>query len=318
MNSAFPRVIALVGPTATGKTALSLALAEAFDGEILSADSRLVYRETDIGTAKPTPQERARAPHHLIDCVPPDEAYSVARYEVDAKAALSDVLRRDKTPIVVGGTGFYIRALLETAPIPPAPPNPALRQELAAFADTHGNSALHQRLQALDPQRAADLHPNDRFRIIRALEIIAHTGEPVPRVDFSQQVQPRQDLNIVWIGLTVENRDWLRWRIDARIDQMLAEGWLAEVSDLVSRYGRNAEALRLSHGYPEWCAYLAGEMSYEAAREQVKINVQQYARRQMTWFRRNPAIHWLSVDTLECSALVERARSLVANNNALL
>jgi tRNA dimethylallyltransferase len=296
-NAMITPVIAIVGPTATGKTALSVELAQWLHTDIISADSQVIYRELDIGTAKPTLEERQGIPHHMIDVAAPDEVYSAATYQAQAMAHLEAIWATDKIPIVAGGTGFYTRALLQADFIPDVPPNPDFRHAMADLAEREGSDALHVRLQALDPERAQALHPNDRVRVIRALEIIEATGQPVPR-------QSREKaLPVLWFGLTVADRDWLRRRIDQRIDLMLQQGWLAEVEELVQRYGPQAHALGVAHGYPELVQVVLGQRSLPDAVEQIRIHIHQYARRQMTWFRRNPDIHWLPCDRLEPAEL---------------
>ncbi|MGE0200965.1 MAG: tRNA (adenosine(37)-N6)-dimethylallyltransferase MiaA [Candidatus Melainabacteria bacterium] len=290
-----PAIVAVVGTTASGKTRLGVALAQALGGEVISADSQLVYRELNIGTAKPTPGETAGIPHHLIDCVPPTEPYTVARYRTEASGVLRSLLAAGKTAVVVGGTGLYIRALLQEEFFPDVPPDAEFRAGMKALADREGAQALHARLQTADPERAAALHPNDVVRVIRALEIIHHTGGPVPT--------RRQGLQlpgvIHWVGLHYEDRDRMRAVMDERIEAMLAAGWLAEVQALMHRYGADppAHALTVAHGYPEWVKHLRGELDFEAARDQIRINIHQYGRRQLTFFRPNPAIHWLAVDS---------------------
>lgn len=292
-------VIAIVGPTATGKTTLGAALARHLGTEVISADSQLIYRELDIGTAKPSNEELQGVPHRMIDVAAPDEIFSAAMYQTQAAAHLERLWAGGRVPVVVGGTGFYIRALLEAEFIPEAPPNPAFRKRMNALADAEGSQILHQLLEAKDPERAADLHPNDRFRLIRALEIIEATGRPVPR-----QAR-RKDIPVLWIGLGYADRALLDVRINARIERMLDAGWLFEVEALVRRYGREAHALGVAHGYPELVRVVTGECALETAVEQIRINVRQYARRQMTWFRRNPAIRWRDCDRLSPEALLD-------------
>jgi tRNA dimethylallyltransferase len=283
-------VIAIVGPTATGKTALSVELAHWLTTEIVSADSQVIYRELNIGTAKPTVEERQGIAHHMIDVAAPDEAYSAANYQAQATSHLQAIGTAGKIPIVVGGTGFYARALLQADFIPDVPPNPEFRQAMADLAEREGPHALHARLRALDPERADALHPNDRVRVIRALEIIEATGQPVPKQSREKALQ------VLWFGLMFEDRDLLRRRIDQRIELMLQAGWLAEVETLVERYGSQAHALGVAHGYPELVQVVLGQRSLADAVEQIRINIHQYARRQMTWFRRNPDIFWLPCD----------------------
>jgi tRNA dimethylallyltransferase len=299
------RFIAVVGPTATGKTALGIEIAKALETEILSADSRIIYRELNIGTAKPTLEEMQGIPHHMLDRAAPTEAYSVSRYQEEARPLAEALHRAGKLPVVVGGTGFYLRALLQEEFVPPVPPDEAFRAEMQQLAARHGSPWLHARLAERDPQRAAALHPNDRFRIIRALEIIHQTGAEVPN-------QPKPlGYDVLWIGLTYADRDKLRARIDERIVAMMQAGWLEEVADLMRRYGPEAEALTKTHGYPELVGHLQGKLSLEEALESIRIQIHQYARRQMTWFRRNPEIYWLSVDELGMEGVMRQALGVV-------
>ncbi len=286
-------IIAVVGPTATGKTSVSIELAVKFQTEIISADSQLVYQNLDIGTAKPTLKERKGVAHHMIDCVSPEETFTVEQYtqmaqEILAKKDLDKKTQADKPLIVTGGTGFYLRALLEGIQLPGIPPSPDFRQAL----EKKTNQELYRQLQSQDPQRAAALYENDRPRIIRALEIIDATGEPVPQVKETPNPHP-----VLWIGLNYSNRDEHRHLIDQRIEAMLSAGWLSEVEALMARFGTDAHALTVAHGYPEWIQYLQGKLPYEEAISQVQLNIHQYARRQRTWFRRNSAIHWYDRST---------------------
>lgn len=287
------RVIAVIGPTATGKTALAVEIAKLLGTEIISADSQVLYRELNIGTAKPTEEEQQGVPHHMIDVAAPHEAFSAAAYQAQASQHLAEIARSGRIPVVAGGTGFYLRALLQADFIPAVPPNDAFRQKMAALADNQGSSALYEMLQAKDPVRAEALHPNDRVRVIRALEIIEATGQPVPnRAD-------QKGLDILWLGLTSDqNRDALRSRIDNRIDVMMQAGWLMEVESIIEKYGPEAHALGVAHGYPELRDVVLKRSTLADALAQVRINIHQYARRQMTWFRRNQAIQWADCDQL--------------------
>lgn len=293
-HSSEPRrqVIAVVGPTATGKTALSVEIAQWLNTEIVSADSQVLYRELDIGTAKPTLEERQGIPHHMIDVAAPDEAFSAASYQEQAAMHLENIWSVGKVPVVAGGTGFYLKALLQADFIPDVPPNEAFRATMADWAEREGSEALHRLLQEKDPERAEALHPNDRVRIIRALEIIDTTGQPVPKRSENKA------LDVLWFGLTYEDRDLLRSRIDQRIEVMMQAGWLEEVETLIQQYGSEAHALGVAHGYPELVDVVLGKRSLENALEQIRINIHQYARRQMTWFRRNRDVNWLFCDQI--------------------
>jgi tRNA dimethylallyltransferase len=294
-------VIAVVGPTATGKTALAVEVAKFLNTEVVSADSQLIYRELNIGTAKPTEEEKQGIPHHMIDVAAPDETYSAAQYQTQAQDHLERLWQKGQVPVVAGGTGFYIRALLQADFIPEVEPNEAFRAQMIQFAAKQGPEALHKRLEELDPQRAADLHPNDQVRLIRALEIIEATGKPVPRL------APEKNHSILWLGLTYADRNLHRAKIAARVEAMLKAGWLGEVEDLVQRYGPDAQALQVAHGYPELVEVVQGKRSLTDAQTKIDINVRQYARRQRTWFQRNPDIQWLECDRLLWPDLLKSA-----------
>lgn len=296
-----PKVIAIIGPTATGKTALAVEIARWLDTEVISADSQVLYRKLDIGTAKPTEQEKQGVAHHMIDVAEPDEPFSAVAYQEQANAHLQALWQANKIPVVAGGTGFYLKALLQADFIPDVPPNESFRVAMADLAERQGADALYALLREKDPRRAEDLHPNDRVRIIRALEIIEATGQPVPRRSEGK------GLDVLWFGLMYEDRDLLRSRIDRRIEIMMEQGWLAEVEALVHAYGPQAHALGVAHGYPELVEVVLGKRSLANALEQVRINIHQYARRQMTWFRRNPEVQWLPCDSLSG----EQLRNLV-------
>lgn len=301
-----PRVVAIVGPTATGKTNLGIQLAKTLGSEVISADSQTIYRELTIGTAKPDDAERQGIPHQMIDVAAPTEVFSAAQYQAQAQNHLERLWSQGKLPVVVGGTGFYLKSLLEAEFIPDVAPNPVFRDEMNTLAQAEGVPALHHLLSQQDSLRAADLHPNDKVRLIRALEIIHATGKPVPRRN-----QPK-DISVLWLGLTYANRSLLDTRIDSRIEAMLQAGWLAEVETLIARYGPKAHALGVAHGYPELVKVAQGETPLAEATEQIRINVHQYARRQMTWFRRNPAIQWLACDEYPTERLIETATATLA------
>jgi tRNA dimethylallyltransferase len=277
-RAAADKPIVLVGPTAVGKTAAVIELAERIGGEIVSADSRYVYRHMDIGTAKPTPAERARVPHHLIDLVDPDEEYSVAHFLRDAEAAIQRIER----PIVVGGTGYWVSALLGGKTSARVPPNPGLREELADLDLT----TLGARLDALDPH--ADVDRRNPRRLIRAIEVVTATGRRY--AESGQSNPPRPALVF---GLTMP-RELLYARIDARYDQMVAEGWVGEVRWLLDHgYGRELPSMS-SLGYRELAAHLAGELSLDEALSQAKLRCHRYARSQYNWFKPgDPEIHWV-------------------------
>lgn len=294
-------LVALVGPTATGKTALGLALTERLRGMIhcaaVAADSRQIYRLMDIATAKPTPAERAVLPHAMIDVVWPDESFTLAQYQAGAQEAIAAIARDGALPLLIGGTGLYVRAVVDGLAIPSVAPQPALRAELEAEAAERGAAALHARLAALDPIAAAQIAPTNLRRIIRALEVCIVTSRP-----FSAQRGARPTpYRMLLLGLNME-RPALYARADARIDGMLAAGVVEETAGLVARgYDWRLPSMS-SLGYREIGAYLRGESTLEEAVERFKLATHSYIRRQLTWFRPDTRIHWLDaaqpLDTL--------------------
>ncbi len=279
----FPPLIAIVGSTAVGKTELALRKAESLGGEIVSADSRQVYRCMDIGTAKASPEQRARVPHHLIDVINPDEPFSLATYQDLATAALADIAGRGRMPLLVGGTGQYVAAVLEGWRIPRVPPQPKLRAALEAEAQEHGAAVLHARLAAVDPQAAATTGPDNVRRIIRALEVYEMTGQPIS----AQQTQepPPYRIETLWLNLP---REELYRRIDARIDAMMAAGLLREVHMLLEM-GYTWELSAMSSlGYIQFRPYFAGTATLEECVQRLKYDTHAFARRQDNWFRRLP------------------------------
>jgi len=299
-----PRVVAIVGPTAVGKTALSLGLAQAFQGEIISADSRQIYRGMDIGTAKATLAERALVPHHLIDVVNPDESLTLAQYRALATTAIHDIVARGHLPLVVGGTGLYVRALLEGWTVPEVPPNASLRQALYARAEREGPQSLHSQLRKLDPRAAASIDARNVRRVVRALEVCLETGQPISALQ--ERIDP--GYRTLMLGLT-RPRTELYAAVDARIDRMLAAGLVDEVAGLLAR-GYSPDLPSMSAvGYREIAAFLRGECSLAEAITLIKRHTRRFVRQQYNWFRlSDPSIVWLTAaDDLE-----ERAAALVA------
>jgi len=300
--SAF-RLLAIVGATATGKSDVALELAARVGGEIVSADSRQVYRYLDVGTAKPTAAERACVPHHLLDVVDPDEAFDAARYRTDARAAAREIQRRSRPVIVCGGTGLYVRALLRGL-FPSPPRSPELRAELRAIEERDGAGTLHQRLAAVDPDAAARLHPRDLFRIVRALEVAALTGRPISAWQDEHRFAGG-DVDALVLGCR-RPYDELAARIEVRCDVMLAGGLLDEIRALWARgYGTELPPLQ-SVGYREIGAYLAGACDLVTARAAFARATRRLAKRQRTWFRAEPAIEWFHPERAR-DALLARA-----------
>ena len=286
-----PSVIVLAGPTAVGKTAVSLRLAEALGAEIVSADSMQVYRGMDIGTAKASPSERARVPHHLIDVADPEENFSLARYVVLARAAVEDILGRKKIPLIVGGTGFYIQALLKGLDFSGEAPDPALREKYRKIAETEGPGALYRLLQEKDPASAEAIHPNNIKRVIRALTVCEESGERLSSVNEAQRAQENIYRTLYFV-LTMP-RESLYRRIDARVDAMFAEGLEEETRRLLARPLPADSTAVQGLGYKETAEYLAGTLSLEEAAERIKRGSRHYAKRQMTWFRREKDAVWV-------------------------
>lgn len=284
------KILVICGPTASGKSELALRLAEKLDGEIINADSMQVYRGLDIGTAKASAEERARIPHHLIDIVRPDQPFSAADFATAADAAIRDVCSRGKRPIVVGGTGLYIRALLQGLVDSPGDGG-EIRQTLRTQAQELGNDAMLEELRQVDPQLAEHMHPNNLVRIIRALEVFRTTGIPLSRYQ-QEHAFSDQRYHSLQIGICVE-RPLLYSRIDQRVNQMLAQGLLQEVQDLLSAgYDPETKAMR-AIGYKEMTAHLAGEYDQDEAVRLIKRNTRHYAKRQLTWFNADKDILWL-------------------------
>lgn len=290
-------LVVIVGPTAVGKTEISLRLAEALGGEIVSADSRLFYRGMDIGTAKPSREERARVPHHLIDVCNPDETWSLAAFQAAAQEAIANVHRRSRLPFLVGGTGQYIRAVIEGWTAPPQEPDQKLRQVLEKWAGEIGAGELHRRLAILDPVAAARILPGNLRRTVRALEVIFSTGK---RFD-DQRKKQGSAYSLLIIGLR-RPRAEIYQRVDARIEQMLADGLLEEVRNLLLD-GYSAQLPTMSAiGYREMAAYLEGKMTLTDAIAAMKSLTHQYVRRQANWFKESdPKIHWFDAGT-DCLA----------------
>ena len=285
------KIVVVCGPTASGKTALSIALAKAFDGEVVSADSMQIYRGMDIGTAKPTLEEREGIPHHMLDVAEPGESYSVSRYVQEATACVEDILSRGKLPIVCGGTGLYIDGLIRGTDFQPAGTDNGIREELEKEWEEQGAEAMMARLAAVDPPSAERLHLSDKRRILRALEVYLATGETITAHNARTKAIPPR-FEAVMIGLNTQPRDILYGRIDRRVDVMLEQGLLREVQTLLEKgllEGTAAQAI----GYKELLAHFRGEMTLEAAADLIRQKSRNYAKRQLTWFRRDERVKWI-------------------------
>lgn len=284
----FAPLVTLVGPTAVGKTEIAIQLAERLSGEIVSADSRLFYRGMDIGTAKPSAAERARVPHHLIDVAEPDDVWSLAVFQENAHLAIADIQTRGRLPFLVGGTGQYVRAVIEGWEIPRAEADPRLRAVLQRWGERVTPAGLHQRLRALDPAAAGEIDPRNMRRTIRALEVILSTG----RLFSAQRKRGPSRYRTLLLGLN-RPRPELYARIDARIEAMFAAGFVEEVRALLA-HGYSPQLPTLSAiGYREVCAVLQGTLTLDEAKTQMKRLTRQFVRRQANWFpAHDPEIHW--------------------------
>lgn len=282
-------LIVIVGPTAVGKTALSLKIARQFNGEIISGDSMQVYRGMDIGTAKASPAEQREIPHHLIDIVDPDYPFSVAEFQERAEQAIRDIADRDHLPILVGGTGLYIQSVTHRYRFSEADADEKIRTRWREYGERYGKEALHDALRRVDPESADRLHPNDVRRIIRALEIVERTGKTM--TEYHQEQQRQSPYDTLWIGLTME-RDVLYERIDKRVDAMIEQGMVEEVKQLKQK-GCTLDLVSMQGlGYKEIMMVLEGEWSLEEAVNTIKQNTRRFAKRQLSWFRRIQDIHW--------------------------
>jgi len=284
-------LLVIVGPTAAGKSAVAVECCLRLGGEVVSADSMQVYRHMDIGTAKPTPQERRDVPHHCIDLVEPDEEYSVARYKADAEAAIADISARGKVAVLCGGTGLYVKAVLYGLDLPIVAADWELRRRLEEEAQRLGPEALHERLRHGDPTAAARIHPHNVRRVVRALEVYVTTGRPMSSYHRLDHV-PSPNYNVLAFGLNLPRAELYR-RIDARVDAMMQRGLLEEVRWLLD-HGYPERLISMKGlGYSQLAAHLRDETDLDRAVYLVKRDTRHYARRQLTWFRAEPVLRWL-------------------------
>jgi tRNA dimethylallyltransferase len=286
-----PPLVFLVGPSAVGKSAVSLALASSLDAEIVSADSRLLYRGMDIGTAKPSPAERAAVPHHLIDVTDPDRSWSLAEYLAAARLTFAQITARGRLPLLVGGTGQYVRALREGWRIPPAAPDSRLREELTVRAEAEGSAALHQELALCDPEAASSIDPRNVRRVIRALEVVHFTG----RSFSAQRAKDPLPYRLLVLGLRMPRAE-LYARADARLNSMLRAGWVEEVRGLLGQGYDAARPAFSALGYREIIRHLRGELSATECRAEIQSATHRFIRHQANWFREtDPDIRWVDV-----------------------
>ena len=285
------KIICIAGPTASGKTALAVELAKATGGEVVSCDSMQIYKYMDIGTAKPTAEEMQGIPHHMLNVAEPWEDFSVSRYCAMASPIVDDILSRGKTAIIAGGTGLYMDSLIRGNSFAPFPAT-GRREELEALAREKGIEAVLEQLRKVDPDSAQRLHPSDQKRIIRAMEVFLETGEAITEHNRKTQLIPPK-YNALWFGLDDSNRQTLYDRIDNRVDKMLEAGLLEEIRGLLARGVPEKCTAMQAIGYKEFLGALAGFCTPEEAADQVRQSSRRYAKRQLTWFRRNSAVHWL-------------------------
>lgn len=287
------KLVVIFGATATGKTDLSLHLAQKYPGEIISADSMQIYQGMDIGTATPAKEKRKEIPHHLLSILPPDTSFSVADFQREAQNCIQAIIQRKKIPYLVGGTGLYIKAVLEGFLFPPLQKDPDFRNQCQDIIAQEGREALHKRLQQLDEETAQKIHPHDERRMIRALEII-HLTQKTPtyyRREKENRPSPYQALKL---GLTAPAQ-FLYSRIEDRVDDMMERGLIQEVQELLAQgYSRDLPSMQ-GLGYKEMIGYLEGEYSYQEALRRVKRNTRRFAKRQRTWFRKEEGVYWFSI-----------------------
>ena len=305
-------IICIAGPTASGKTALAATLAKELNGEVVSCDSMQVYKRMDIGTAKPTLEEMQGIPHHMIDVAEPWEDFSVSRYCDMAAPIVDDILSRGKTAVIAGGTGLYMDALIRGNAFAPFPAT-GVRERLEAQADAEGMEAMLSRLRAVDPDAARRLHLSDRKRILRALEVYLETGETITEHNRKTQTVPPR-YSPIWLGLDFAQRVELYRRIDLRVSLMLQQGLVEEIQGLLADGIPEKATAMQAIGYKEFVDALDGRCTIEEAADLVRQSSRRYAKRQLTWFRRNKAIHWLIRDTGDTGReILENARRIVSD-----
>lgn len=310
LNGSLKDRIALVGPTASGKTAVGVGLAQRLGSEIVSADSMQVYRHMDIGTAKPTAAEQSRAVFHAINVADPDDEWTLAHYQRLGDAACAEIASRRRVPLIVGGTGLYVRALTTRLDIPAAPPDDTLREKWREFAALHGNPALLAEVAKIDPETAARLHVNDIGRQIRALEVFAATGRTLTALHAENQASQSPEQPSLF-GLRFADREELYRRIGDRVHHMLEEGFVGEVESLLNAgYSASLKPMQ-SLGYRHMAAFLAGETDRAAAVESMIQDTRRFAKRQMIWFRGDPRVQWVDADHQTAEQLADTIYDLI-------
>ena len=305
-----PRVIAVVGPTASGKTWLGVELAKKYGGEVVSADSMQIYKGMDIASAKPTEEEKQGIPHHLVDFLDCDVSFSAADYVALAHEKIADVLSRGKVPIIVGGAGLYIDSLLENVKFSEGGSDEAYREELYAFAKENGNEALHERLADIDPEAAEGIHPNNLVRVVRALEVCHVTGRKFSELKAESRLIESPYDSIIF-GLNYHDRQKLYDRINLRVDEMVKAGLIGEARELWQQSGMKTAANAI--GYKELIPYFEGTMSLEDCIDKIKQETRRYAKRQLTWFRKNERINWIFLDGInKKTEILEKCEKAIA------
>ena len=294
------KLIAITGPSSSGKTKLAIEVAKVLNGEIISVDSRQIYKELDIGSAKPTIEERDGIPHHLMDIIEVNQEYTVADFCDDAKQKIKEIIEKGKTPILAGGTGLYFRVLLQDFDLPRVAPNQELRDELEKLS----SEELYNQLLELDYDIAQKIHFNNKVKIIRALEVCKTLGIPMSKA----QKKKEAEYDVLWFGLNSNDREFLYNRINKRVDIMLDQGLLKEASSLFDKYGEN-KILLGTIGYQELYPFFKGELNLETAIEQLKQNTRRYAKRQISWFNANKDIYWFDIEKDD----IEKMKSIVVS-----
>lgn len=311
IKKAKPFVLAVAGPTASGKTGLGIALAKEYGGEVISADSMQIYKGMDIASAKPTTEEMDGVPHHLIDFLDRDVTFSVADYVKLAKEKIDEVLSRGKLPIIVGGTGLYIDSLLNNVCFSEGGSDEAYREELYAFAKEHGNEALHERLAMADPEASENIHPNNLVRVVRALEVLHVTGKTFTRLK-AESLLEESPYDSLIIGLDYDDRQTLYERINLRVDEMVKNGLVEEARNLWQESGMRTSANAI--GFKELIPYFEGDMTLEECIDKIKQETRRYAKRQLTWFRKNKRIKWIILGEIDKKTeILEKSKKCIAN-----
>lgn len=311
-------IIAVVGPTASGKTATGVLLAKMYNGEVVSADSMQIYKDMSISTAKPTAEEMQGIPHHLVGFAEHDKAFSVADYVMLAREVITEISSRGKLPIIVGGTGLYVDSLLENVKFDDTCSSTEIRQKLYKEAEEFGNHALWLRLNEIDPETASNVHENNLSRVVRAIEVYEMTGEKLSEHKINSRAE-ESPFDVCYIGLTYDDRSILYDRINKRVDKMLVEGLVEEAREFFNCEGHATSAQAI--GIKELFPYINGEDTLDNCIEKIKLETRHYAKRQLTWFRRNQNINWIALDSIDLLNFNEQManilKTIIANSNVL-